>query len=91
MYQLLARRRARVCVSALRIGSMDQSRLVACPNPGSNASSAQPPFQIDYATWHARLSATGGKPSGDRAAEKQADAVRSLDPRDSFIPDADAA
>jgi hypothetical protein len=91
MYRLLARRRARVCVSALRVSSTDQSRLVACPNQRSNASSAQPPFQIDYATWYARLSATGEKPSGDRAAEGRADAVRSLDPQDSIIPEADAA
>jgi len=91
MYRLLARRRARVCVSALRIGSMDQSRLVACPNQGSNASPAQPPYQIDYATWHARLSAAGEKPSGSRATEGRADAVRSLDPHDSIIPEADAA
>jgi hypothetical protein len=91
MYRLLARRRARVRASALRFSSNDQSRLVACPNHGSNASSAQPPYQIDYATWYARLSAVADKSSEDRAADGGADATRSLDLRDSIIPEADAA
>jgi hypothetical protein len=91
MYRLLARRRARVRASALRIGSMDKSRLVACPNQGADSSPAQLPYQIDYATWYARLSAAGDKPSADRAANDSADATRSLGLRDSIIPEAEAA
>jgi hypothetical protein len=71
MYRLLARRRARVRASALRIGSIDHSRVVACPDSGFDASPAQHRYHFDYATRYAALSPTDDKPSGDRGRRRR--------------------